>query len=81
MKLKSTGLKALFQNFQHVIGFRLTTAVNQTIIGITTPNCIRVMFLQPFVEYIVQKQITEHGTDHAPYTKYNFYRSVSYCAG
>ena len=81
MKFKSTGLKALFQYFQHVLGFRLATAVNQTITGITTPNYIRVMFLQPFVEYIVQKQVTEHGTDHAPYTKDNFYRSESYCAG
>lgn len=64
MKFKSTGLKALFQYVQHVLGFRLATAMHQTIIGVATPWCIRVMIFQPFIEYIVQKQITEHGADN-----------------
>jgi len=57
-EVQVTGLKALFQYFQHVLGFRLATAMHQTIIGVATPRCIRVMIFQPFIEYIVQKQIT-----------------------
>jgi len=81
MKFKSTGLKALFQYFQHVLGFRLATAMHQTIIGVATPRCIRVMIFQPFIEYIVQKQITEHGADYAIDTKENFEfeRQISFC--
>src|SRR5262249_56821768 len=66
MKLQTALLKAATDSLQHLTGFLLCPAMDDRIVRISLESDAREGPLHPDIERIVQKEIGQQRTDHAP---------------